>query len=100
MQRSSGAEVDLVLPDGRIIFQTKSDSSDLFRFSGVQSANYRLEAQHEGFRLTTVNIKVGDRLQTTANIVLSIAVAQQEVTVESSEAVPLVSSDVAENQNA
>ncbi len=100
MQRSSGAEVDLVLPDGRIIFQTKSDSSGNFRFSGVQSANYRLEAQHEGFRLTTVNIKVGDRLQTTANIVLSIAVAQQEVTVASSEAVPLVSSDVAENQNA
>src|SRR5581483_5715859 len=95
-----GAEVDLLLSDGRIVSQAKTDSSGNFRFTGIQSGNYRLEAQHEGFRLTTVNVKFGDRQQVTANIVLPIAVAQQEVTVASSEAVPLVSSDAAENQNA
>src|SRR5689334_22954606 len=70
-----GAEVDLVLPDGRIVSQVKTDFSGNFRFARVQSGNYRLEAQHEGFRLTTVNVKVGDRQQVTANIVLPIAVA-------------------------
>ncbi|HVH88489.1 MAG TPA: TonB-dependent receptor [Terriglobales bacterium] len=94
------AEVDLILLNGRIVSQTKTDSYGNFRFSGISSGAYRLEAQHEGFRLTTVNVRVGDRPQVTANIVLPIAVAQQEVTVASSEAVPLVSSDVAQNQNA
>ena len=94
------ASVELVLPDGRIVSQTRTDASGNFRFSGVQDGNYRLEAQHEGFKLTSVNVKVADRQMITANIVLSIAVAQQEVTVASGEAVPLVSSDVAANQSA
>ena len=95
-----GAEVDLVLADGRIVAQTKTDSNGEFRFNGVSSGNYRVEAQHEGFRLTAANVKALDRQQVTVKIVLPIAVAQQEVTVAGSEAVPLVSSDVAENQNA
>src|SRR5258707_10485235 len=47
-----GAEVDLVLSDGKIIAQTRTDSNGNFRFNGVSSGNYRLEAQHEGFRNT------------------------------------------------
>src|SRR5438309_8011473 len=50
-----GAEVDLLLPDGRIISQLKTDSFGNFRFTGIESGNYRLEAQHEAFRLTTLN---------------------------------------------
>lgn len=93
------AEVDLLLPDGRVIAQTQTDSNGIFRFNGIGLGSYRLEAHHEGFRLTTVSVKVADRQQVVANIVLPIAVAQQEVTV-AGESVPLVSSEVAENQNA
>jgi hypothetical protein len=81
------AEVDLLLPDGRVIAQTKTDSNGIFRFNGIGLGSYRLEAQHEGFRLTTVSVKVADRQQVVASIVLPIAVAQQEVTV-AGESVP------------
>ena len=94
-----GAEVDLLLVDGRVIAHTKTDSNGMFRFNGVSSGTYQLEAQHQGFRLSTVSLKVTDRQLVVANIILPIAVAQQEVTV-AGEAVPLVSSEVAENQNA
>ena len=94
------AEVDLTLSDGRIVSQTRTDSYGSFRFTGIGSGSYRLEARHEGFRLTAASVKVGDHPPAAVRIVLAIAVAQQEVTVASSEAVPLVSSDVAENQNA
>ena len=94
------AQVELVLPDGRIVSQTRTDASGNFRFTNLEDGNYRLEAQHEGFKLTAVNLRLAERPTVTANLVLPIAVAQQEVTVASSEAVPLVSSDVAANQSA
>src|SRR5689334_14024706 len=46
------ASVELVLPDGRVISQTRTDTSGNFRFAGIEDGNYRLEAQHEGFKLT------------------------------------------------
>jgi Carboxypeptidase regulatory-like domain len=94
-----GAEVDLTLPDGRIVAQTTTDAYGNFRFSGISSGNYHLEGQREGFRLTTVEVRVADR-QVDLKITLPIAIAQQQVTVAGNEAVPLVSSDVSENQNA
>ena len=95
-----GADVGLTLPDGRIVAQTKTDSYGNFRFNGINLGTYRVEAQHEGFRETAAIVRVVDRPQVATKIVLPIAVAQQEVTVASSEAVPLVSNDVAANQNA
>lgn len=94
-----GAQVDLTLYDGRIVSQTTTDGAGSFRFQGMSAGSYKIEVQHEGFRLTTVAVKAADRQQATVKIVLAIAVAQQEVTVAGAEAVPLVSSDVAENQN-
>src|SRR5580765_8569747 len=58
-----GAEVDLLLTDGRIIAETKTDANGVFRFNGINYGTYRIEAQHQGFRLTAISVKVTDRAQ-------------------------------------
>lgn len=94
------AAVQLIAADGQIVAESKTDSSGSFHFDRVLVGGYDVDAQREGFRETKVHVNVDGKPRVTANVVLPIAVAQQEVTVADEDNVPQVSNDVTQNQNA
>jgi len=93
------AQVNLIGADGTLIDQSVTDNAGAFRFNRVAVGEYTVDIQAVGFRETKVTAVVGVKQTPTLRVVIPIAVENQTVTVGSEE-VPLVSTEVGENQNA
>jgi len=93
------AQVNLIGADGSLIDQSVTDNAGAFRFNRVAVGEYTVDIQAVGFRETKITATVGVKQSPALRVVIPIAVENQTVTVGSEE-VPLVSTEVGENQNA
>ena len=94
-----GANVTLTAAEGNPVQQTVTDSAGMFRFNQVPAGNFTIDIQAAGFRETKTDQVVGARQPPNLRVVMPISVENQTVNVGAEE-VPLVSTEVAENQNA
>jgi len=94
-----GANVTLTAAEGNPVRQTVTDSAGMFRFNQVPAGNFTIDIQAAGFREIKTDQVVGARQPPNLRVVMPIAVENQTVNVGAEE-VPLVSTEVAENQNA
>jgi hypothetical protein len=96
----AGAHVALLDANSRLIAQQNSDKTGLFRFENLSSGNYTLQFQAQGFRDLALKTVLSARRQSLLRITLPIAVQTENVTVATGDTVPLVSTEVTQNQNA
>src|SRR5262245_25346183 len=75
-----GARVDL-LKDGEQQRTVTTDVSGAFRFDKIQSGNYEVRTQKEGFKTDISKITVGTRSPGRLRIILSIETLNQQITV-------------------
>src|ERR1700676_2642906 len=94
-----GAQVILIGADGTPVDQSLTDNAGGFRFNHVAVGQYTVDIQASGFRETKITVVVGVKQPPSLRMVMPIAVENQTVNVGAEE-VPLVSTEVAENQNA
>lgn len=94
-----GAQVNL-RRDGSPLSQTTTDKLGFFRFEIVNSGDYELDVQHEGFRQSKTSVNIGTAFRRSVRIVMLISVANQEVTVNADASAPLVTTDIGQNQSA
>jgi hypothetical protein len=94
-----GAKVVLIGADGTQVDQSSTDNAGAFRFNHVAAGEYTVDVQAAGFREAKTNAVVGVKQLPSLRLVMTIAVENQTVDV-GAEGVPLVSTEVGENQNA
>jgi hypothetical protein len=95
-----GAQVSLLDANSKVIAQQNTDKTGLFRFENLSPGNYTLQFQAEGFRNLALKTEFPLKRQNMLRITLPIAVQTENVTVATGDSVPLVGTEVAENQNA
>ncbi len=95
-----GAQVSLLDASSKSIAQQSTDKTGLFRFENLSPGSYTLQFQAEGFRDLALKTVLSAKRQNPLRIVLPIAVQTENVTVATGDTVPLVSTDVTQNQNA
>ncbi len=96
----AGAQVSLLDANSQQIANTNTDKTGLFRFENIPPGNYAVHFHAEGFRDLTVNSVISGKRQNSLRVVLPIAVQTENVTVATGDTVPLVSTEVTQNQNA
>ena len=79
--------------------ETKTDATGVFRFDDVRTGKYELEVQADGFRDSRVQATITARRTPAFRVVLQIQVQSENVTVDTGENVPLISTDIQGNQN-
>jgi hypothetical protein len=95
------AQVSLLGSGDKALAQVTTDKSGSFRFDHLDTGNYILDFQAEGFRPTRVNLNLtAAKRQTPIRVTMQIAVLNQSVTVATGDSAPLVSIESSENQNA
>jgi carboxypeptidase family protein len=94
-----GATVVLIGTDGTQVDQSATDNAGDFRFNHVAAGEYTVDIRAAGFREIKTNAVVGAMQAPSLRVVMRIAVENQTVDV-GAEGVPLVSTEVGENQNA
>ena len=92
------AKVSLIGADGTLVDQSLTDNAGMFRFNHVAAGEYTVDIQAAGFRETKTNAVVGVKRPPSLRVVMTIAVENQTVNVGAG--APLVSVEIAENQNA
>jgi carboxypeptidase family protein len=95
----SGARAVLQTNEATAPLETKTDATGAFRFDNVRTGKYVLEVEAEGFRTTQIQATITARRTPVFRVVLPILVQTENVTVDNSENVPLVSTDIQGNQN-
>ena len=95
-----GAQVSLLDASSKLIAQQSTDKTGLFRFENLSPGNYTLQFQAEGFRDLALKAALSPKRQNQLRITLPIAVQTENVTVATGDSVPLVGTEVTENQNA
>ena len=94
------AQVSLLGSGDKALAQVTTDKSGSFRFDHLDTGNYILDFQAEGFRPTSVNVNLTAKSQTPIRVTMQIAVLNESVTVAIGDSAPLVSIESSENQNA
>lgn len=94
------AQVSLLGSGDKALAQVTTDKSGSFRFDHLDSGNYILDFQAEGFRPTRVNVNLTAKRQTPIRVTMQIAVLNESITVATGDSAPLVSIESSENQNA
>jgi len=94
------AQVSLLGSGDKALVQVTTDKSGSFRFDHLDTGNYILDFQAEGFRPTRVNLNLTAKRQTPIRVTMQIAVLNESVTVATGDSAPLVSIESSENQNA
>jgi hypothetical protein len=94
------AQVSLLGSGDKALAQVTTDKSGSFRFDHLDTGNYILDFQAEGFRPTRVNLNLTAKRQTPIPVTMQIAVLNQSITVATGDSAPLVSIESSENQNA
>jgi hypothetical protein len=94
------AQVSLLDANSKLIAQQNTDKTGLFRFESLSPGNYTLQFHAEGFRDLALKTVLSAKRQSLLRITLPIAVQTENVTVATGDTVPLVSTEVTQNQNA
>lgn len=94
------AQVSLLGSGDKALAQVTTDNSGLFRFDHLDTGNYILDFQAEGFRPTRVPVNLTAKRQTPIRVTMQIAVLNESITVATGDSAPLVSIESSENQNA
>jgi Carboxypeptidase regulatory-like domain len=94
------AQVSLLGSGDKALAQVTTDHSGSFRFDHLDTGNYILDFQAEGFRPTRVNLNLTAKRQTPIRVTMQIAVLNESITVATGDSTPLVSIESSENQNA
>ncbi len=94
------AQVSLLGSGDKALAQVTTDKSGSFRFDHLDTGNYILDFQAEGFRPTRVNLNLTAKRQTPIRVTMQIAVLNESITVATGDSAPLVSIESSENQNA
>ena len=94
------AQVSLLGSGDKALAQVSTAHSGSFRFDHLDTGNYILDFQAEGFRPTSVNVNLTAKSQTPIRVTMQIAVLNESVTVAIGDSAPLVSIESSENQNA
>jgi outer membrane receptor protein involved in Fe transport len=77
----AGADVVLIGGAGTPDRTVKSDGSGVFRFDNVPAGAWELRAQYQGFKPTSVRLRVGPRPPARQKLVLALASIKEEITV-------------------
>jgi outer membrane receptor protein involved in Fe transport len=77
------APVELVTSSGIVERTTRTDAAGAYRFDDVRAGSYELRARVEGFKPTSVRLRVGARAPAPQKLVLKLAELTQEITVNS-----------------
>jgi hypothetical protein len=96
----ANAHVSLLSTDEKQVAQTTTNPSGTFRFDRVAPGKYILDFQADGFRQIRVNINLTNQRQTPIRVTMQIAVLNENVTVDTGDSVPQVSTENSSNQNA
>jgi hypothetical protein len=96
----AGAKVILAGEGGETIGATTTDISGGFRFEKAGQGKYQIRVQAEGFQDFKTEISLGAKAPAPLQIVLTIKVQNEIVTVGTTDFSPQVTADVSENQNA
>jgi len=94
------AQVSLLGSGDKALAQVTTDNSGSFRFDHLDTGNYILDFQAEGFRPTRVNVNLTAKRQTPIRVTMQLAVLNESITVAIGDSAPLVSIESSENQNA
>jgi hypothetical protein len=94
------AKIVLTGTDGHPFAETTTDATGAFRIEGAPSGTYVLNVQAKGFQDFRRDLILKKKASPAIRIVLSIAAEKQVVNVNADQAVPVVSTEVSENQNA
>jgi hypothetical protein len=94
----AGAQVKLLQRDGKLMGEISAHNDGTFRFDKLAFGIYQLQVHAEGFRDSESTLTVDAKQREPIRILMSIATENEVVTVGAS--VPIVSTDVDENQNA
>ncbi|HWO34189.1 MAG TPA: carboxypeptidase-like regulatory domain-containing protein, partial [Candidatus Acidoferrum sp.] len=94
------AQVSLLGSGDKALAQVTTDNSGSFRFDHLDTGNYILDFQAEGFRPTRVNVNLTVKRQTPIRVTMQLAVLNESITVAIGDSAPLVSIESSENQNA
>jgi Carboxypeptidase regulatory-like domain len=96
----ANAQVSLLSPDEKPLAQTTTNASGTFHFDRVPPGKYTLDFQAEGFRQTRSSVNLTSQRQTPIRVTMQIAVLSENVTVDTGDSAPTVSTENSENQNA
>src|ERR1700692_602379 len=96
----ANARVLLLGSDSKTIAQTSTNKTGYFSFQNVAWGKYILQFDAEGFREASVNATISGKPASVLKVTLQILVQTESVTVASGGSVPLVTTEVSENQNA
>ena len=96
----AGGHVSLLDANSKSIAEQNTDKTGLFHFENLSPGNYTLRFQAEGFRDVALKTVLSAKRQSLLRITLPIAVQTENVTVATGDTVPLVSTEVTQNQNA
>jgi hypothetical protein len=96
----ANAHVSLLSTDEKQVVQTTTNPSGTFRFDRVAPGKYILDFQADGFRQIRVNVNLTNQRQTPIRVTMQIAVLNENVTVDTGDSVPQVSTENSSNQNA
>jgi hypothetical protein len=96
----AGAKVILAGVGGETIGATTTDISGGFRFEKAGQGKYQIRVQAEGFQDFKTEISAGAKAPAPLQIILTIKVQNEVVTVGTTDFSPQVTADVSENQNA
>jgi hypothetical protein len=94
------AQVSLLGSGDKALAPVTTDNSGSFRFDHLDTGNYILDFQAEGFRPTRVNVNLTAKRQTPIRVTMQLAVLNESITVAIGDSAPLVSIESSENQNA
>lgn len=93
------AKVVLARTDGQPFAETMTDATGAFRIEGAPAGTYLLNVKADGFQDFRRDL-ILKKKTSPIRIVLSIATEKQVVNVSADQAVPVVSTEVSDNQNA
>jgi len=96
----ANARVQLFGSDPKPIAQTTTNKTGYFSFQNVAWGEYTLQFDAEGFREAKVSAIISGKPASVFHVTLQILVQAESVTVASGGSVPLVTTEVSENQNA
>src|ERR1700736_5763677 len=91
----AGAEVALDRADGSELTRTVKDRTGEFHFKNLPPGSYLVDVQQPGFREVKVSARADGATHPPLRVVLSVAAAQEQVTVGASEISNQVSTEIA-----
>jgi hypothetical protein len=96
----ASARIRLERPDGQSLAETTTDASGSFHIEAPGTGEYVLSVQASGFQELRHEFLLNKRVAPPLRLVLFIATKKEMVTVSADQAVPVVSTEVSDNQNA